>query len=79
MGRIALEGFQESYHFCSRKHTACSAYLDNQSVFLDQYPHVRHGALGGRGVLQDKPEAEWDYRANYMFRIISSPAISCSP
>ena len=48
--RIALEGFQESYHFCSaHKHTACSAYLDNQSVFLDQYPHVRHACLGGRG------------------------------
>ena len=48
--RIALEGFQESYHFCSaHKHTACSAYLDNQSVFLDQYPHVRHAVPGGRG------------------------------
>ena len=41
--RIALEGFQESYHFCSaHKQTACSAYLDNQSVFVDHYPHFRH-------------------------------------
>jgi phenylpropionate dioxygenase-like ring-hydroxylating dioxygenase large terminal subunit len=66
--RIALEGFQESYHFCSaHKHTACSAYLDNQSVFLDQYPHVRHAVpLANAFDLRGAPEAEWDYRANYM-------------
>ena len=66
--RIALEGFQESYHFCSaHKHTACSAYLDNQSVFLDQYPHVRHAVPLANAVdLRGAPEAEWDYRANYM-------------
>jgi len=58
--RIALEGFQESYHFCyAHKNTACSTYLDNQSVFINQYPHVRHAVplariTGLKG--QDDPE-----------------------
>ena len=40
---IALEGFQEQYHFCSaHRDTACSAYLDTKGVYIDQYPHVRH-------------------------------------
>jgi phenylpropionate dioxygenase-like ring-hydroxylating dioxygenase large terminal subunit len=66
--RIALEGFQESYHFCSaHKQTACSAYLDNQSVFVDHYPHFRHAVPLAQTVeLQQQPEADWDYRANYM-------------
>ncbi len=66
--RIALEGFQESYHFCSaHKHTACSAYLDNRSVFVDLYPHVRHAVpLAQVPKLGEQPEQDWDYRANYM-------------
>ena len=66
--RIALEGFQESYHFCAaHKETACSAYLDNQSVFVDHYPHVRHAVPLSRITrLKDMAESEWDYRANFM-------------
>lgn len=66
--RIALEGFQESYHFCAaHKQTACSAYLDNQSVFVDHYPHFRHAVPLARTVeLQERAESEWDYRATYM-------------
>lgn len=66
--RIALEGFQESYHFCAaHKNTACSAYLDNQSVFVDQYPHFRHAVpLTKISELKDEPENQWDYRANFM-------------
>ena len=66
--RIALEGIQESYHFCSaNKQTACSAYLDNQSVFVDHYPHVRHAvSLAQTLELQERAESEWDYRATYM-------------
>lgn len=65
---IALEGFQEQYHFCSaHKNTACSAYLDNQGVFLDQYPHVRHAVpLAGIEKLKDQPKDEWSYRRNFM-------------
>ena len=66
--RIALEGFQENYHFCSaHKDTACSAYLDNQSVFLDKYPHVRHAVpLAQITQLKDQPNTSWDYRKNFM-------------
>lgn len=66
--RLALEGFQESYHFCAaHKNTACSAYLDNQSVFLNQYPHVRHAVPLTRIVkLKDQDPDLWDYRANFM-------------
>ena len=66
--RIALEGFQESYHFCSaHKQTACSAYLDNQSVFVDHYPHFRHAVPLAKTVeLQERAESEWDYRSTYM-------------
>ncbi len=66
--RIALEGFQESYHFCyAHKNTACSTYLDNQSVFIDQYPHVRHAVpLTHITRLKDQTEDAWDYRANFM-------------
>jgi len=66
--RLALEGFQECYHFCSaHKHTACAGYLNNQSVFLDQYPHVRHAVpLPNIAALADKDPADWDYRPNFM-------------
>lgn len=66
--RIALEGFQESYHFCyAHKNTACSTYLDNQSVFIDKYPHVRHAVPLARITgLKNQPESAWDYRANFM-------------
>ena len=65
---IALEGFQENYHFCAaHKHTACSAYLDNQSVFVDQYPHVRHAVpLASVEKLTQQPRDDWSYRKNFM-------------
>ena len=66
--RIALEGFLETYHFCSaHKDTACAAYLDNQSPFLDKYPHVRNAVpMAQVTKLKDQPSATWDYRANFM-------------
>ncbi len=66
--RIALEGFQECYHFCSaHRTTACSSYLDNQSVFINQYPHVRHAVpLTKITELKDQPEEVWDYRRFFM-------------
>jgi len=66
--RLALEGFQECYHFCAaHKNTACSTYLDNQSVFLDKYPHVRHAVpLAGVSALKDEPREHWQYRSHFM-------------
>ncbi|MEM7097705.1 MAG: SRPBCC family protein [Pseudomonadota bacterium] len=66
--RLALEGFQECYHFCSaHKDTACAGYLNNQSVFLDQYPHVRHAVpLPNISKLAKVPEADWHYRPHFM-------------
>lgn len=66
--RLALEGFQESYHFCSaHEHTACSTYLDNQSVALDQYPHVRHAVpLTSVVTLKDQSPEDWDYRGHFL-------------
>lgn len=66
--RIALEGFQEGYHFCSaHKDTACSTYLDNQAVFLNQYPHVRHSVpLTQVKNLKDQDPDTWEYRTNFM-------------
>ena len=66
--RLALEGFQECYHFCSaHKDTACAGYLNNQSVFLDQYPHVRHAVpLPNISKLADQSPDQWAYRPNFM-------------
>lgn len=66
--RIALEGFQENYHFCSaHKNTACSSYLDNQSVFLDKYPHFRHAVpLAKITEQKDMAPATRDYRPYFM-------------
>ncbi|MGK0260647.1 MAG: phenylpropionate dioxygenase-like ring-hydroxylating dioxygenase large terminal subunit [Candidatus Azotimanducaceae bacterium] len=66
--RIALEGFLETYHFCSaHKNTACSAYLDNQSPFLDKYPHVRNAVpLARITKLKDQDPESWQYRPNFM-------------
>ncbi|MFK7913854.1 MAG: aromatic ring-hydroxylating dioxygenase subunit alpha [Pseudomonadales bacterium] len=66
--RIALEGFQESYHFCSaHKETACSSYLDNQTVFVDHYPHVRHAVPLARITKQQGTAPQsWDYRSHFM-------------
>ncbi len=66
--RIALEGFQECYHFCTaHKDTACSSYLDNQSVFVNQYPHVRHAVPRTKITeLRGQPEDSWAYRPNFM-------------
>jgi phenylpropionate dioxygenase-like ring-hydroxylating dioxygenase large terminal subunit len=65
---LALEGFQESYHFCgAHQHTACAAYLDNQSVWLDKYPHVRHSVpLPTVVELNDKAPEDWDHRPYFM-------------
>ena len=65
---LALEGFQESYHFCgAHEHTACSAYLDNQSVWSDKYPHVRHSVpLPTVVSMKDLPEKDWVHRPHFM-------------
>ena len=65
---LALEGFQESYHFCgAHEHTACSAYLDNQSVWTDLYPHVRHSVpLPTIVDLNEVAPENWDHRPHYM-------------
>ena len=65
---IALEGFQEQYHFCTaHKHTACGAYLDNQGVFVDQYPHVRHAVpLSNFEKLRGLEPEQWNYRKSFM-------------
>ncbi|HAD28775.1 MAG TPA: (2Fe-2S)-binding protein [Rhodobacteraceae bacterium] len=65
---LALEGFQESYHFCgAHEHTACSAYLDNQSVWLDKYPHARHSVpLPTVVKMKDEPLSDWKYRPHFM-------------
>ena len=65
---LALEGFQESYHFCgAHEHTACSAYLDNQSVWRDKYPHVRHSVpLPTVLKMKDQPTSDWEYRPHFM-------------
>jgi len=66
--RIALEGFLETYHFCSaHRNTACSAYLDNQSPFIDKYPHVRNAVpLTRITKLKGQDPASWEYRPNFM-------------
>ncbi|MBT7647781.1 MAG: aromatic ring-hydroxylating dioxygenase subunit alpha, partial [Rhodospirillaceae bacterium] len=66
--RLALEGFLESYHFCSaHKHTACAGYLDNQSVFRDLYPHVRHAVPLPKALEMEGQAPEvWNYRPNFM-------------
>ena len=65
---IALEGFLETYHFCSaHKNTACASYLDNQSPFLDKYPHVRNAVpLTRITKLKEQDPETWDYRSNFM-------------
>ena len=72
--RLLLEGFQESYHFChAHRETACSAYLDNQSVHLNFNPHVRHAVpLPKIEELRGTAPETWDYRPyfltqNYLF------------
>lgn len=74
--RLALEGFQESYHFCSaHRETACSNYLDNQSLFLNYGPHVRHAVPLPRVLeLRDQPEKQWEYRRNFMTQNYVFPA-----
>lgn len=74
--RLALEGFQESYHFCSaHRDTACSGYLDNQSVHLDFRPHVRHAVpLPGIEDLRGTDPGTWDYRPYFMTQNYLFPA-----
>lgn len=66
--RIALEGFLETYHFCSaHKTTACASYLDNQSPFLNKYPHIRNAVpLSKITKLREQDQQSWDYRSNFM-------------
>ena len=73
---LGLGRVQESYHFCSaHRDTACSSYLDNQSVHMNFYPHVRHAVpLPSIEDLREKPEAEWDYRPHYMTQNYLFPA-----
>ncbi|WP_299150890.1 aromatic ring-hydroxylating dioxygenase subunit alpha [uncultured Tateyamaria sp.] len=65
---LALEGFQESYHFCgAHEHTACAAYLGNQSSWIDKCPHVRHSVpLPSIVDLKDTPQEEWQHRQHFM-------------
>ena len=74
--RLALEGFQESYHFCSaHRESACANYLDNQSVWADYGPHVRHSVpLPSLVDLRDVPEADWEYRRHFMTQNFVFPA-----
>ncbi|SDY87751.1 Phenylpropionate dioxygenase, large terminal subunit [Lentibacter algarum] len=74
--RLALEGFQESYHFCSaHKHTACAGYLDNQSVHLNFEPHVRHAVpLPNVLELRDQAPEKWEYRPYFMDQNYLFPA-----
>lgn len=74
--RLALEGFHESYHFCSaHRDTACSNYLDNQSVWDNYGPHVRHSVpLPHITKLRDQPEEDWEYRPYFMTQNYLFPA-----
>lgn len=74
--RLALEGFHESYHFCSaHRDTACSNYLDNQSHWQNYEPHVRHSVPLPRVLeLRDQPEDQWEYRPNFMTQNYLFPA-----
>lgn len=74
--RLALEGFQESYHFCSaHKNTACAGYLDNQSVHLNFNPHVRHAVPLPKALeLRDQDPEAWEYRPNFMTQNYIFPA-----
>lgn len=74
--RLALEGFQESYHFCSaHRKTACSGYLNNQSVHLDFYPHVRHSVpLPKIEELRNQEPENWQYRPYFMTQNYLFPA-----
>ena len=74
--RLALEGFHESYHFCSaHRHTACSNYLDNQSTWTNYRPHVRHSVPLPRVLeMRDQPEDEWQFRPNFMTQNYIFPA-----
>lgn len=74
--RFALEGFQESYHFChAHRDTACSSYLDNQSVHMQRYPHVRHAVpLTKVSELKDIDQKDWEYRPYFMTQNYLFPA-----
>jgi len=74
--RLALEGFQETYHFCSaHRHTACAGYLDNQSVHLNFNPHVRHAVPLPKVLeLQDQDPQTWEYRPYFMDQNYLFPA-----
>lgn len=74
--RFAVEAFQESYHFCSaHRDTACSNYLDNQSLHIDYGAHVRHAVPLPRALeLHEQQEDEWDYRPNFMTQNFVFPA-----
>ena len=74
--RLALEGFQESYHFCSaHRDTACAAYLNNQSVHLNFDPHVRHAVpLPKVEELRERAPEDWEYRPYFMTQNYIFPA-----
>jgi phenylpropionate dioxygenase-like ring-hydroxylating dioxygenase large terminal subunit len=74
--RIALEGFQENYHFCSaHATTACSGYLDNQSLFRHFSPHWRHAVpMPSVLELKDQDPMSWEYRPHFMDQNYLFPA-----
>ncbi len=74
--RIALEGFQESYHFCSaHATTACSGYLDNQSLHRYYEPHWRHAVpMPSVLELKDRNPESWEYRPYFMDQNYVFPA-----
>lgn len=74
--RIALEGFQESYHFCSaHATTACSGYLDNQSLHRYFRPHWRHAVpMPSVLELRNKEPESWEYRPHFMDQNYIFPA-----
>jgi phenylpropionate dioxygenase-like ring-hydroxylating dioxygenase large terminal subunit len=74
--RIALEGFQESYHFCAaHATTACSGYLDNQSLHRYFRPHWRHAVPTPKVLeLRDQDPETWEYRPYFMDQNYLFPA-----
>lgn len=74
--RLALEGFQESYHFChAHRESACAGYLDNQSLHLNLKPHVRHAVPLPKFLeMKEQPEEAWDYRTTFMTQNYLFPA-----
>lgn len=74
--RFLIEAFQESYHFChAHKNTACSVYLDNQSLHYNYGPHVRHSLPTPQiDELREKSPEDWEFRPYFMTQNYIFPA-----